>query len=283
MTGHLPTAADMERLFLQKYGDPATTGWAPRTRRKFGYFLPSDVYEATVARHVRPGCRWLDVGGGDAVFPNNVVLAKQLVARCANVTAVDPSPNVRRNTIVHERVESFLEAYTPTEKFDLVTMRMVAEHVEHPKAFARALAAATAPGGTVIVFTVNRWSPVSIVSALVPFRFHHPLKSLFWPGPEDATFPVHYRMNTPRKLAAVLAGAGFSLVTMARLDDLSVFGRFRRLSYAELVVRKGINLFGLPYPEHCLLAVFQQPGKTESVTPARPDVQDERLVASIEA
>ena len=59
MMSDLPTPPEMEELFLQKYGDPETTGWAPRNRRRFGYYLPADIYEATVARHVRVGCRWL--------------------------------------------------------------------------------------------------------------------------------------------------------------------------------------------------------------------------------
>ena len=141
----LPAAAEMEQLFRQKYGDPDTTGWGPRRRRRFGYFLPTDIYEATVARHVHTGCRWLDVGGGDAVFPNNVALARTLASRCAHVTAVDPSPNVRRNTIVKDWFECPLEDFQPTERFDLVTMRMVAEHVENPDSFGRALANVTAP------------------------------------------------------------------------------------------------------------------------------------------
>jgi SAM-dependent methyltransferase len=282
MTTELPTPAEMEELFLQKYGDPETTGWAPRNRRRFGYYLPADVYEATVARHVRMGCRWLDVGGGEAVFPTNAALARQLVSRCEKVTAVDPSENVRRNPFVTERVESGLEEYRPVEKFDLVTMRMVAEHVENPEAFARALAAVTETGGTVIILTVNRWSPVSIASGIVPFGLHHPIKRVFWGGEEHETFPVHYRMNTRAALTHVVCNAGFTLKTFARLDDLSVFGRFRILSYVELVARRGLALAGLPYPEQCLLAIFERNQGAPGFVPASRDTaQGEQLVSSI--
>lgn len=278
----LPTPEEMEKLFLQKYGDPETTGWAPRRRRRFGYYLPADIYEATVARHVRGGCRWLDVGGGESVFPNNAALARQLVARCAKLTAVDPSANVRRNAFANDRVEGMLEDFRPAERFDLVTMRMVAEHVEDPTGFSQALARATAPGGTVIVLTVNRWSPVSIASGLVPFKFHHSIKQVFWGGQKHETFPVHYRMNTRRSLTESVSGAGFTMKSFARLDNLSVLGMFRYLSYVELGLRRALALVGLPYPEQCLLAIFERNQDIQPDAPsARGRVQDEQFASSI--
>jgi SAM-dependent methyltransferase len=151
----MPTSAELEAVFRSKYGDPAATGWSPRRRHGFGYFLPADIYEAVVARHSHPGCHWLDVGGGHAIFPENPTLAKELVARCSRVVAVDPSDNVHRNPFVHERVQSFLEDFATDTSFDLATLRMVVEHVERPGAFTAALGRLVRPGGRVVVFTVQ--------------------------------------------------------------------------------------------------------------------------------
>ncbi len=125
--------ADLEALFAQKYGAPETTGWAPRRRFRFGYYLPADAYECLVSQNVAAGCSWLDVGGGHSIFPNNTELASTLVLRCATVVAVDPSENVLKNTFVHERVRSKLEDYAPSRQFGLATLRMVVEHVPNPK------------------------------------------------------------------------------------------------------------------------------------------------------
>lgn len=263
-TGHdeiLPSAAELEALFRQKHGDPAAVGWAPRRRFRFGYYLPADVYEAVVRKLVAPGCAWLDVGGGHDIFPDNPGLARELAARSDRVTAVDPSENVLRNEFVHARVPSLLEDYRPDPSeaaFDLATVRMVVEHVTFPEAFVAALGRLVKPGGVVVVYTVNRWSPVPLLSWAIPFRLHHAIKRQFWGGDEEDTFPVRYRMNTRRRLRRLFRDAGFVERASVKLDDLSVFGRFRWLNYLELLAWRGTRSVGLAYPENCLLGVYQR-------------------------
>jgi hypothetical protein len=135
-----PDREDLERLFEQKYGPPSSVGWAPRRRWRFGYHLPAEVYEGVVSKLAKPGCHWLDVGGGQAIFPENPHLARELVSRCARVVAVDPSDNVHHNPYVHERHQCLLEEFEPRSPFDLATMRMVVEHVSEPSQFVEALA-----------------------------------------------------------------------------------------------------------------------------------------------
>lgn len=252
----MPTYPELESVFLAKYGKPAETGWSPRRRHNFRYFLPADIYEAVVARNVLPGSNWLDVGGGHAIFPDNPNLATELVARCNRVVAVDPSENVHRNPFVHERVQNRLEDYFSDNTFDIATLRMVVEHVDQPEAFTSALSRLVRPGGLVVVFTINRWAPVSIVSHLLPFQMHHPIKRIFWGGEAEDTFPVHYRMNTRKALRQVFEKAGFQEESFHHLDDLSTFGRFNWMGYLELSAWKGFHKLGLTYPENCLLAVY---------------------------
>ncbi len=96
----LPSRQELEALFVQKHGSPDSVGWAPQRRYRFGNFLPADVYEALVHKLVRPGHDWIDVGGGESIFPENPGLATKLASRCARVLAVDPSDNVCRNSFV---------------------------------------------------------------------------------------------------------------------------------------------------------------------------------------
>jgi 2-polyprenyl-3-methyl-5-hydroxy-6-metoxy-1,4-benzoquinol methylase len=255
-----PTAEELRSLFLAKYGPPHATGWGPRRRFEFGYYPPGEVYEAIVDRYVTVGCRWLDVGGGKAIFPEHPSLARQLVARASHVVAVDPSDNVHRNEFVHERVQCFLETYTPDSLFDLVTLRMVVEHVADPPAFADALGHVVKPGGRVIVFTVSSWSPLARAAAVVPFCLHYPVKRFFWGGEPEDTFPVHYRMNTRRHLRAHLNRAGFQEELFLSVDDLSTFSRFKMLNYLELVVWRAMQQLGWTYPEHCLIAIYRRAG-----------------------
>ncbi len=254
----LPTKPELEALFLLKHGSLKTVGWAPRRRFRYGYFFPTDVYECLIGKLVAKGSAWLDVGGGNAIFPENPRLAQELASRCAKVVAVDPSENVLQNKFVHESHRCLLEDYQTSDQFDLATMRMVVEHVSAPQQFVAALAKLVKPGGTAVVFTVNRRSPITLFSWLIPFRLHHPIKKLFWGGEEEDTFPVQYLMNTRTELRKLFEEAGFEERAFAQPDDLSTFGRFRWLNYLELKFWSGFRLLGLRYPENCLLGAYRR-------------------------
>lgn len=251
---------ELERLFQLKYGDPAATGWSPRRRFAFGYYQPADHYEALVNKLVTAETDWIDIGGGSALFPDNEPLSKLLSERARRLVAVDPSDNLDSNPYPDERAKCMIEDYQTTAQFDLATFRMVAEHITNPESVVNALNRLLRPHGMVVIFTVNRWSPVTMVSSLVPFGLHHPIKQLFWAGDEEDTFPTAYRMNTREQLRTVFAAGGFEERYFAYVDDLSVFGRFKSLNYAELVAWRALKGLRLKYPENCLLGVYEKAG-----------------------
>jgi len=252
----LPSSGDLETLFRHKYG--TNPGWSPRQRQRNGYYLPADVYEALVANLVVPGCSWLDVGGGHQVFPENDQLAASLARRAGRLVAVDPSDNVHRHPYAHERVQCLLENYETEERFDLATLRMVAEHVEDPARFVAALHRLVRPGGRVVVFTVNQWAPLSVIARLVPFQLHHPIKKLVWGGEEEDTFPVCYRMNTRGRLKQLFNDQGFNELAFAYLDDLSALGKFRWGSRLESWAWRALRAASIRYPENCLLGIYER-------------------------
>jgi len=256
----LPGTAELTRLTIQKYGNSAGEITGPGVRRwiEYGYHLPGDIYEALVSRLVRRGCSWIDVGGGRDVFPNNPRLALEWTSRCGSVVAVDPSPNVLDNSFVHERVQSTLEDYRTSRQFDLATLRMVVEHVEQPSAIAQALHRLLLPGGLVVVFTINRFSPISLVSRAVPFRLHSAIKSLFWGGEDRDTFPVQYKMNSRDALRRIFTANGFEEAMFAYLDDLSTWIFYPRMHAVDLHVWRRFRALGLHYPENCLLGIYRK-------------------------
>ena len=252
------TRKDLERTFRLKHGDLSRAGWLPRMQRAFDYFNPDDCYEALVAKLVQPQTRWLDVGCGRMIFPSNHCLARVLADRCRLLVGVDPSDTLDDNSYVHRKVKQPIEDFRCDEPFDLVTLRMVAEHIVDPQRTLASLSRATRPGSKVVIYTVNKWSPVPIVTRLMPFRFHHRLKNLIWEVEQESTFPVVYRMNTRRRLAGIFRSAGFGERYFAHLDDCRTFGCFRRLRYLELCCRRLLGRWALRYPESCLLAVYER-------------------------
>ena len=136
---------------------------------------------------------------------------------------------------------------------------MVVEHVEKPPEFIDALWRVLRPGGRVVVFTVNKTSPITLVSRTLPFALHYPIKRFLWGGNEEDTFPVRYRMNTKHILGELFRRQGFSELAFAYLDDLSTFNQFRCLGRLELFVWRLCQEAGLKYPENCLLGVYEKP------------------------
>ena len=252
------TSQDLYKLFLLKYGDPEETGWAPRRRLRFGYYQPADHYEALVNKLVSADTNWLDVGGGRDLFPNNRRLAQTLSERAHLLVGVDPSDNIESNTFLNERAKCLIEEYKTDHRFDLVTLRMVVEHVTNPSKVVQSVNRILRIGGMVVVFTVNLWSTVTVISRLLPFKLHYPIKKLFWGGEEKDTFPTVYKMNTRRRLRTVFGECGFEERYFAYLDDLSVFGRFKFLNYVELLAWRVLRRLRLRYPENCLLGIYEK-------------------------
>lgn len=252
-----PTDAEIAALLTAKYGLPGTRGWGPQLRDHFGMYTPDDFYEAVVAKLVDEQTDWLDVGCGRDLFPSNPTTARALSRRCRLLVGVDPSDNIDRNQFVHRRVKVSIEQFESDKKFDLVTLRMVAEHVAQPSAVASVLQRCVQPGGRVVIYTVNKRSIIATISSLIPFRLHHPIKRMLWGTEAEDTFPVRYLMNTRDELARVMASAGFVEDSFRYLDDCSTFSKWRSLHAFELRCWKAIHRAGLRYPETCLLGIYR--------------------------
>jgi hypothetical protein len=135
---------------------------------------------------------------------------------------------------------------------------MVAEHIVDPEQSVSALSRLTAPGGRVVIYTVNKWSPASMVSALTTMGVHHVAKRMLWETEERDTFPAFYRMNTRGTLRALFEAAGFREEMFCFLDDCRSLGRWRSTYMAELLLWRFLKTMGLHYPETCLLGVYRK-------------------------
>lgn len=253
-----PSESELATVFDLKYRRDPELGWGPRTRLRFGYFNPDDHYEAIVARLVTAGIDWADVGCGRDIFPSNPRLADQLSKRCSSLFGIDPDPNIRDNPYISDGFEGMLEDCVTDRRFDLITLRMVAEHITNPPRVVAKLSELTKPGGRVVVYTPNKWAPVSLLAAAVPNHLHHRFKRVVWDVEERDTFPTAFKMNTRAALAGHFAAGGMSEVFFAHLDDCRTFSGIKPLSYLELLLQKSLRSVGVRYPENCLLGIYRK-------------------------
>ena len=250
------TTTDLQRLSVLKYGKTETRGWTPKLREIFGYFTPDDWYETLLDGLITPTTRWLEVGCGRRLFPSNPSLATTLSTRCARLVGIDESENIAENPYIHAYQQVYLEDFQTDEVFDLITLRMVAEHVRDPDKLVTALAKLLAPGGRVVIYTIYRWSPVPIVAFLTPMAVHHALKRLVWDTEQRDTFPVKYLMNTRKALSTVFAKYKFEEKSYRLIGDCRTFQKWKITCFLELLAWRVLRAIGLNYPELCILATY---------------------------
>jgi hypothetical protein len=113
-------------------------------------------------------------------------------------------------------------------------------------------------GGRVVVYTVSKWSPASLMAAVTPMVVHHAAKKLLWRTAPEDTFPTAYRLNTRVALRRHFAGAGFAEESFVYLDDCRAFARWKVTSALELSLQKMLHGIGLRYPELCLLGIYRK-------------------------
>ena len=68
-----------------------------------------------------------------------------------------------------KKANCLLTEYKTTHKFDLITLRMVAEHIEDPMETISALGRLMKRHSKVIIYTPFLWSPIPILTRLIPF------------------------------------------------------------------------------------------------------------------
>ncbi len=254
----LLSLVELKELFSLKYGKSGQLGWSPRIRQKFGYFNPDDWYEALLNKLITKPTEWLDVGSGRFLFPSNDRLGKELSSRCHCLTGVDCDITLLENSYVHEKVRVNFYDFKSDKKFNLITFRMVAEHISDPDKTLRTLKEISCSGSLIVIYTINKWSPVSLITYSTPFWLHHPLKKILWGTEEKDTFPVQYKMNTRKDLQNLFETNGFKEVHFQYLDDCRTFAGFRLLLYAELLLWKCLAALKIRYPENCLLGVYEK-------------------------
>jgi len=258
MNNLMPSMQELQSLFEDKYPDLFEGGWGPITRQKFGYYTPDDYYEGLVEKLIQRGTKWADIGCGRDIFPSNALLARKLAAQCEVVAGIDPDPNIDDNDFVTEAHKVMIEDFSSDHEFDLVTLRMVAEHISNPEETLRILASITQKDGLIIIYTPHKWAPVSFVARWTPMSAHHWVKSRFWGTEERDTFPVEYKMNTKKELVRLFDAAGFEEASYELIDDCRIFNNFRVLNYLELCFWQFCRWVSFPYPEKCIIGAYRK-------------------------
>ena len=113
--------------------------------------------------------------------------------------------DVRQNHSVHLGLVSDI-SYVPlrSNSVDIVTCNMVLEHLREPDKVFRELSRVLRKGGHLIFMTPSIFNIVTIVSWLIPNRFHPKIAYYLSGVNESDTFPTYYRANSIGQLRRLL-------------------------------------------------------------------------------
>lgn len=185
----------------------------PLTRKAWA--AKSEAYAALVAEHLTPDTVWLDAGCGSRLLEDDMdVLEEWLVGHCKSISGLDLSVSSNRN------IKSLLQGSVyriplPDRSLDLITCRMVVEHLDQPRAAFAEAARCLRPGGTFIVLTPNLINYATIGNAVaakvLPEKCRLRIVHLFDSRPDADIFPVRYKANTMRRLIRLMEGAGLQV------------------------------------------------------------------------
>jgi SAM-dependent methyltransferase len=102
---------------------------------------------------------------------------------------------------------------------DLVVSRSVLEHIEDIEPVYREIRRILKPGGSFFFLVPNLWDYVSLVSWIVPNRFHAKIVSKTEGRDAHDTFPAFYKSNTRRSVSRLAARTGFRMASCEYLGQ----------------------------------------------------------------
>ena len=212
-----------------------------------GYKHRWEVYEAMLINNITKDTVWLDIGcGKNGLVANFGQKAKQAVG----IDILDDNDRFDEPFLLCDLRNIPL----PSAYANLITLRLVVEHLEKiPEDFSE-ICRLLIPGGKLIILTTNSLSPILFLPRLLPYRLKSWIIQKLFCIDSREIFPTYHRFNTPHKMAK-----GFSEMVLLRLDYLEqvpLDNFFLALLFGLWYTFAKISIFR--YFRSNLLAVFQK-------------------------
>ena len=198
---------------------------------------PHDIFLDWVSEHAISKT-WLDAGCGRITFP---AWRKDDEERMRNSGStmygcdLDYSALLDRQDNSRICVASISELPYPDHSFDLVVSDMVFEHLDQPEDVVRELVRVTAPGGRILIHTVNRRHYLALVARLTPFRLHQWIVSRLENRGQEAVYPTLYYANSVSRLEELFGSNKYVLERGGEMPGIPIFVPYPVLFWIALV------------------------------------------------
>jgi len=178
------------------------------------YPHPYTVYENEIMRWLEPSDVLLDAGCGRTA----PVLIK-FADKAKKVIGVD----LEKSACSHPKLQYICSDISnidmPDASVDMVISRAVLEHVEYPEKVFSEVSRILKAGGHFISLVPNYYDYASLVSFIVPNKFHKTIVANAEGRDVNDTFKAYYRANTHGKLKRLADGFGFKIGRMEYVNQ----------------------------------------------------------------
>lgn len=185
---------------------------------------PYRVLERCLDDDLTPADRVLELGCG-----RNAPLLSRLKDRVQHLVGVDLvefAANDPDLTLVRGDIADM--ASIDDSSIDLAFSRSVMEHVENIDGCYREILRVLKPGGRYLFLTPNFHDYASILSHLIPNRFHQGIVRATEGRDALDTFPTFYRSNTHRSIKQLAEGHGLTVERFDYLGQYPAYFTFNR-------------------------------------------------------
>jgi ubiquinone/menaquinone biosynthesis C-methylase UbiE len=139
----------------------------------------------------------------------------------------------------------------PSSSADLITLRMVVEHLANISNDLSEIERLLKPGGKLIVLTTNVLSPTVFLPRLLPFSIKKWIILKMFKVDNQDVFPTHHKFNTPAKIRKGFGG--MKLIRLEFLEEVplpqpfltAIFGVWYSLTKLPVLRRYRSNLLAV--------------------------------------
>ena len=175
----------------------------------------SEAYASLIAEHLSPYTLWLDAGCGSRLLEDDMdPLENWLVAHCKSILGMDVGLPSHRN--IESLVQgSLYQLPFSDNSLDLITCRMVVEHLDQPAEAFVEVARCLRPEGALIVVTPNILNYAIFGNALatkvMPEKLRLRIVHASDSRANEDIFPVRYKANTMPRLLELMNLSGLQV------------------------------------------------------------------------
>ena len=198
-------------------------------------------YKARLETLVDGSSAWLDVGCGHDIIPAWLTSSgswqRDTISRASIVVGVDPDlSSLLKHQFIQQKVQASTEALPfRDESFSLITMNMVAEHLQNPIIVFREIVRVLKPGGLLLVHTPNVLNYRSLCAMMIPRRVKLAMIKFFEDREEQDVFPTFYRVNSGRAIRRAANGVGLKVIEIRYVETNPVASVLGPLVIPELL------------------------------------------------